>query len=95
LVIAAAVDYYCCCCRLLLLLLVVVIASAAEQGWLTTANELTTCCCEQIRHAAGQNSIHELPIADLFRWSWGRWRVLKACCNCYRKCWFSSKLIGY
>jgi len=25
--------------------------------------------------AAEQYSIHELPIADLYRWSWGRWRV--------------------
>jgi len=22
-----------------------------------------------------QYSIHELPVADLYRWSWGRWRV--------------------
>jgi len=21
------------------------------------------------------NSIHELLVADLYRWSWGRWRV--------------------
>jgi len=33
-------------------------------------------CCEQVRHAAAvQYSIHELLVADLYRWSWGRWRV--------------------
>jgi len=21
------------------------------------------------------HTVHELPIADLYRWSWGRWRV--------------------
>jgi len=34
------------------------------------------CCCEQVRHAAAvQYSIHELPVADLYRWSWERWSV--------------------
>jgi len=29
------------------------------------------------------HNIHELPVADIYRWSWGRWRGSD---NCYRKC---------
>ncbi len=25
------------------------------------------------------------PVANLYRWSWGRWRVSEACCNFYSK----------
>jgi len=32
------------------------------------------------------NSIHELPIADLYRWSWGRWRVSESVLDCKAKC---------
>jgi len=37
---------------------------------------LLLTCCEQVRHASAvQYSVHELPVADLYRWSWGRWMV--------------------
>jgi len=78
---------HCCCCR-------------ASTG-LATASTYTTRCCEQVRHAAAvQYSVHELPIADLYRWRLGRWRVSESALHCYSKCWtsiwrLSSKLIGY
>jgi len=52
--------YFCCCCR-------------ASTG-LATANTHDTQLRAR-RAAAVQYSIHELPVADLYRWSWGRWRV--------------------
>jgi len=68
---------------------------------LATANTYTTCCCEQVRDAAAvQYGVHELTIADLYRWSWGRWRVSEA--RCIAKAMLpkyfegrSCKLIGY
>jgi len=47
-----------------------------------------------------QYHIHELPVADLSRWSWGRWRVSESTLHCYSKSWpsicrLSSELIGY
>jgi len=40
-------------------------------------SEFRTCYCQYInRHSAAvQYCIHELPMADLYRWSWGRWEV--------------------
>lgn len=33
-------------------------------------------CCEHVRHvAAAQIADMKLPIADLYMWSWERWRV--------------------
>lgn len=28
-----------------------------------------------------------LLIADLYRWSWGRWKVSESALHCYSKCW--------
>ncbi len=41
----------------------------------------TTSFCEHVRNTAAAHitwiphSIHDHPVADLYRWSWGRWRV--------------------
>jgi len=50
---------------------------------LATANTYKTRCCEQVKHAAAvQYSVHDWPVADLFRWSWGRWRVSESTLHC-------------
>ncbi len=64
------------------------------------------CCCEYVRNTA--DIYEKIPIYDIYknnpganldRWSWGRWRVSEAHCNCYTNhllsIWMlSSKLIG-
>jgi len=32
-----------------------------------------------VRHTA---AVHDLPVADLDRWSWGRWRVSESVLRC-------------
>ncbi len=85
-------------------------AAAAEQvPRFTTANTSTDmlmwackkyCCCTyNIYEITPIYNTWNYPIAYLYRWSWGRWRVSEAHCNCYSKHWpsiwmLSSKLIG-
>ncbi len=63
---------------------------AEQVSRLATANTSTTCCCEHVRNTAAANITHmnnphitymNHLVADLYRWSWGRWRVSEARCE--------------
>jgi len=86
---AAAAGYccffYCCCCF-------------RERTRLATANTFTDlllwaskACCRCT------NSIHELPVTDLYRWIWGRWRISESATANGDQVFegWASKLIGY
>ncbi len=61
-------------------------AAVAEQvPRLASANTSTTCCCEHVRNTAAAQITLITPIADLYRWSWGRWRVSVVRCYCDSK----------
>jgi len=68
LIIVVIVDY-CCWWWLLLLLLQSKYSNLLLPMHMPLAAVCKTyCCCT--------NCMNQLPIADLYRWSWGRWRVL-------------------
>ncbi len=41
------------------------------------------CCCTYILNNPRIWHTWNHSAADPYRWSWGRWRVSEACCNCY------------
>ncbi len=47
--------------------------------------DLLRCCCKYNIYGISPHkcSLHDHPIADLYRWSWGRWRVSEASTSMY------------
>jgi len=59
----------CCCCWSLLL----------QSLLLPIHHTIYQYCCDQVRHAAAlQHSVHGWAVADLYRRSWGKWRLESA-----------------
>ncbi len=80
----------CCCCD----------RASTETYYCDTS---TTCCCEHVRNTAAAHITYiaymNHPVADLYRWSWGRRRVSEVRCKLLQastshifECWAVNSL---